>query len=115
VWCGPDSVARVTGWDRHQVWLHCRWYRERVGRKFGDAPRGGTYNDELFDAVRRAGYEVECVWRGCRVRYGDFCRAEGRTGRWILHQRNHYFARLPRDTVRHPEAIILAAYRVTKT
>lgn len=114
MYCGPNAVAKLTGWTRDQVWLHIRWLRERAGKRLTDHPVGGTQTSECIDALTRAGFTVTPVFTFKRVRYGDFVRGEGRRGMWLLRQHNHLFARKAGDPVRYPDAIIVAAYRVTK-
>lgn len=114
MYCGPNAVAYLTGWTRDQVWLHIRWFRELNGERLTDHPRGGTTAGECRSALERAGYDVERVFYGKRVRYGDFVRGEGRTGCWLLRQHGHLFARKPGDPVQCPDAIIISAWRVTR-
>jgi hypothetical protein len=114
MYCGPDAVARLTGWTRDQVWLHIRALREQQGKALRDHPYGGTCMGEYHDALARAGYVVERIFDQRRMRYDVFVRDYGRTGMWLLHQRNHVFARKSGDPIRVPHAIITAAYRVRR-
>lgn len=91
MWCGPDAVARLTGWTRIQVWLHIRWLRERQGRTLTDVPRGGTNCTELFSALDRAGFAAVPWGLGVRrMDYRVFARTVGRSGRWLVLQRKHF-------------------------
>ena len=115
MWCGPDAVARLTGWTRNDVWLHLRYVREQEGKPLPNVPHGGTYFSELKSAVERAGYELIPAWYGVRrMRYRDFVREHGKSGRWFCRQAHHFFARCPGDPVTHPNAIILQAWCVKK-
>jgi hypothetical protein len=97
--------------------LHIRWLRESEGHVFGDKPRGGTTHRELFSALERAGYRATRLWdTQRRMRLGDFLKAEGRSGRWLLDQYEHVFA-LTRDNRRYytkSRAVVTQAYRITR-
>jgi hypothetical protein len=88
--------------------------------RFGAKPRGGTYHSEVFDAITRAGYAVSSpLPRVQPTTYGAFRRGVGRTGRWLVWQRGHFFAHIgnrdrPSTSLRLDRARILGVYRVER-
>lgn len=115
MWCGPDAIARVTGWTRADVWLHVRWYREQHGKTFGDVPRGGTNTGELWSALNRAGFTAIPEWEGSkRVPYETFKR--GRRGVYLVLQRRHFAVHDHREPWRKGPnySPILKAWRIAK-
>lgn len=91
MWCGPDAVARVTGWTREQVWLHVRWYRERRGSTLPNpVPKGGTHVPELLSAVVRAGFRVTTQSPILNLTPDDWEVRIGGTGCWLVLVRKHF-------------------------
>lgn len=116
MYCVAHAVAKVTGWDYQQVWLHVRWCREQQGKRLTDHPYGGIAAYEMRSALERAGFEPVQVFVNRRVRYAKFARTLGRTGYWILRQNGHVFAHYPGKTLSPGKgrAVIVAAYRIEK-
>lgn len=114
MYCGPNTIARATGWTRDQVWLHIRYLREQRGRKLTDHPYGGTTTDECMNALNRAGFVAVPVFRDKRRRLADFAAKEGKTGTWIIYQSRHFFCWKAGDPIRYPNAVLVHAWRVVR-
>lgn len=110
--CGPLAVQRATGVDYREIVVGVRAYREERGRRV--SLRGGTNIVELAAAARERGWRIRRVFRFRRVRLATLARRIT-AGRWVFHQRDHFFgARSGRDlramARRHPDAIVTAGY-----
>ena len=120
MWCGPDAVARLTEWDRHQAWLHIRYLREKAGaRRMTDKPRGGTYTIEILKCFERAGFSAARVPipEGCRTlrKFWAYYKNEFRGGVFI-EVRGHFIALRPSDPLPlyYAHRPIVQAYWITE-
>lgn len=114
MWCGPDAVAMITGWTRHDVWLHIRALREKRGKRLTVRPNGGTFLHETVDTLKRAGCELDGGRLPRPITYRAFCADMGKEGVWFLRRSRHVFVHGLGPTDESPRRMITHAYRIVK-
>lgn len=110
--CGPFAIQRATGIDYREIVLRVRALREAKGDRV--SLRGGTRFTELAAAAKDRGWRVRKVFRGKRVRLKKLAQRIT-TGRWVFHQRKHFFGvrsgqELRRLARQYPDAIVTAGW-----
>lgn len=114
--CGPFAAQHATGVDYRTIVRYIRWHREQKGRR--QSLRGGTSISEIREALFDQGWHVHRVFHFRRIRLRDLAKRITE-GRWIFHQRGHFFGVRSGNDLRQmarraPDAIVLSGYLLHK-